>query len=222
MNQLETITFHGTQLPVVEVEGQPRVLISQAFSAIGLAGKRQIEKLQKQPWADLSNIPVTGIRAGQSVNVATCDVRTFLMALATIPASRVAEHVRPTLVAYQCEVAKVIERHFAKKHGVDWETPHTFTWDEVSALLMQRYGITLGATLIRRALRDGGVLKQTGAPRKAYRDWFWFTGSAWNTHPHVLPRLARKVAETRKVLGDIQAIQLELALNQQIGKELAA
>lgn len=163
--------------------------------------------------------------AGHSQNkrVLTCDVRTFLMALARVSVSHVAEHIRPTLIAYQCKVADIIEAHFTHR-GVQDPTrdPYTWDWDEVAALLAQRYGIDMDVNTLLRALRDGGVLKKTNHPKKAYRDWFWFTGSAWNTHPHVLPRLARKVAETRKVLGDVQAIQLELALNQQIGKELTA
>lgn len=225
LNEIETIAFHGTDLPVVEVEGQPRVVIKRAFDEIGLTGKRQVEKLRSKPWAELSSVPVMGTRAGQSVtyHVLTCDVKTFLMALATISVTHVAEHIRPTLVAYQCEVARVIENHFTRRGVQDpIRDPYTWDWDEVAALLAQRYGIDMDVNTLLRALRDGGVLKKTNHPKKAYRGWFWFTGSAWNTHPHVLPRLACKVAETRKVLGDVQAIQLELALNQQIGKELAA
>ncbi|WP_018119401.1 phage antirepressor N-terminal domain-containing protein [Corynebacterium mastitidis] len=225
MNQLETIAFHGTQLPVVEVEGQPRVVVRHAFDEIGVQGKWQVQKLQKQPWADISSVRVSLTYAGQEQikRVLTCDVRTFLMALAQIPVGTVAEHVRPTLVAYQCEVARVIENHFTNRGVQDpVRDPYTWDWDEVAALLGQRYGIDMDVNALLRALRDGGVLKKTNHPKKAYRDWFWFTGSAWNLHPHILPRLARKVAETRKVLGDVQAIQLELALNQQIGKELAA
>lgn len=217
MSQIEVIKFHGTELPVVEVEGEPRVCLNEAFTAIGLYSNTQIKKLRKQPWASLAPTAVTTLRAGQEVkyNVITSDVRTFLMALATIPVTRVAEHVRPVLVAYQCEVAKVIEEHFTKKNGrQDFTEPHTFTWDEVTALLSQRYGIDMDVSVLRRALRDAGVLKQTNAPRKPFRDWFWFTGSAWNIHPHILPKLARKAVETRKILGDIQAIQYELELNQ--------
>lgn len=217
MNQIEVIEFHDTKLPVVEVDGEPRVCLNKAFSEIGVDADRQIKKLHKQPWASLASTAVTAVRAGQpmKMNIITSDVRTFLMALATIPVSRVAEHVRPVLVAYQCEVARVIEEHFTKKNGrEDFKDPHTFTWNEVSALMAQRYGIDMDVSVLRRALRDAGVLKQTNAPRKPYRDWFWFTGSAWNIHPHILPKLARKAVETRKILGDIQAIQYELELNQ--------
>lgn len=82
--------------------------------------------------------------------------------------------------------------------------------------MRQRYGIDLDVADITRALRDGGVLKQTNAPRKAYRNWFWFTGSAWTIHPHVLPELTRKVVETRKVLGDAASAQYEIAMDAEL------
>lgn len=218
MYQLETIPFHNTGLPVVDVDGEPRVVIRHAFEQIGLTANRQIEKLKKQPWANVTSTTVLVVSAGQerATQVLTCDVRTFLMSLATIHISMVAEHVRPTLVAYQCEVARVIEEHFAKKNGLLIDQPHTWDWDEVAALMSQRFGIDLDVNALMRTLRDGGVLKQKNSPKKAYRDWFWFTGSTWNVHPHVLPKLARKVADTRKVLGDMQALQMELNLNNAI------
>lgn len=102
--------------------------------------------------------------------IITCDVRTFLMALATIHPGKVAEHVRPTLIAYQCEVADVIEAHFTGKGLQDpTRDPYTWDWDEVAALLAQRYGLDLDVNALLRALRDGGVLKKTNHPKKAYR-----------------------------------------------------
>lgn len=215
LNELETINFHGTELPVAMINGEPRVVVRHAFDEIGLAGRKQVEQLQKQPWANVSSDTVSVTYAGHSQNkrVLTCNVRTFLMGLARISVNHVAEHVRPTLIAYQCEVADVIEAHFTGKGLQDpTRDPYTWDWDEVAALLAQRYGLDLDVNALLRALRDGGVLKKTNHPKKAYRGWFWFTGSAWNVHPHVLPLLARKIVETRKILGDMQALQLELEL----------
>ncbi|GFG83352.1 phage antirepressor N-terminal domain-containing protein [Mycolicibacter algericus] len=220
---LATIPFHGDDLLVADVDGKPHVVLRPAFELIGLADPgMQIKRLRKQHWATLGSTVVTTIGAGHEVGhrMVTADVRSFLMHLATIPLSRVAEHVRPKLAAYQCEVADVIEAYFTGgRHHTT--TPNTVTWDELAALIRQRYGIDLDATDITRGLRDGGVLKQTGAPRKAYRAWFWHTGSAWTVHPHVLPELTRKLVETRRALGDLQAqLQLDLALDEQIRREI--
>lgn len=216
---LTQIQFHGDTLYGVTINGKPHVVLRPAFESIGLDADRQIANLQSQAW---SCTAVTAVQVGgQLRNMITADVRSFLMQLATIPASRVAEHVRPKLIDYQREVADVIEAHFtgARHHQT---SPNTVTWDELAALIRQRYGIDLEASDITRALRDGGVLKQTGTPRKKHRGWFWFTGSAWTVHPHILPELTRKVVETRKVLGDVQAIQMELAMDAEIVREIEA
>ena len=209
---LTPIQFHGDTIYAVEINGRPHVILKPAFEAIGVGADQQIANIQKQPWSCTSVTPVQV--GGQLRNMVTADLRSFLMALACIPASRVAEHVRPKLIDYQREVADVIEAHFtgARHHQT---IPNTVTWDELSALMRQRYGIDLDVADITRALRDGGVLKQTNAPRKVYRNWFWFTGSAWTIHPHVLPELTRKVVETRKVLGDAAAVQYELAMDSE-------
>lgn len=111
MTTLETIPFHGDNLLVAEIDEVPHIVLRPAFEAIGLDADRQIMNMKAQVWATTS---VTAVVAadGKTRDMATADLRSFLMQLATIPASRVAEHVRPKLVDYQCEVARVIEAHF--------------------------------------------------------------------------------------------------------------
>lgn len=110
------IPFHGGDVLAVEVDGQPHIVLKPAFEAIGLDADQQVRKVQRQPWACTV---VTTVQVGdQRRSMIAADVRTFLMALATIPASRVAEQVRPVLVAYQREVADVIEAHFMKRAAV--------------------------------------------------------------------------------------------------------
>lgn len=150
----------------------------------------------------------------QARQVVTGDLRTFLMALATIPAARVADPVRPTLIAYQLEVADAIEAYWTSGRAInprlraDAFDPDTWSWDELAAVLAQRYGIVKTVNDLTRLLRSGGVLKQNGAPAKPYRGWFWFTGNAWQVHPHVVPQLARKLAATEM---DLRSVQLQLA-----------
>lgn len=217
---LMTIPFQGDDLLVVVIDEKPCVVLKHAFEMIGLQADHQIAKTQEQHWACTRVTRVQLPGDVQARNVIVSDVRTFLMALATIPLSRVAEHVRPKLAAYQSEVADVIEAYFtgSRHHSTE---PNTITWDETSALIRQRYGVDLDGADITRGLRDGGVLKQSGAPKKAFRHWFWFTGSAWTVHPHVLPELTRKLVETRRALGDIQSqLQLDFALDEQLRREI--
>ncbi len=111
MSELVKIPFHNSEILAVDVDGKPQIVLKPAFDHIGLDADQQIRKLKRQPWA------VTGVTTGtgsdgKTYQMVTADVRTFLMALATIPVSRVNEEARPLLVAYQSEVADVIEQYF--------------------------------------------------------------------------------------------------------------
>lgn len=219
MADLTTINFHGDDLLVVDLDGEPHIVLKPAFEAIGLDADRQIANMREQLWSTTAVTAVVA-RDGKVRDMAVSDVRSFLMQLATIPASRVAEHVRPKLVDYQREVAKVIERHFADTRPHVTE-PNTVSWEEAAALIRQRYGIQLRPHDLTRGLRDAGVLKQNGCPRVAFAAWFWFTGSAWTIHPHILPELVRKVVDTRRALGDMQSqLAMDVALDEQLRREI--
>jgi hypothetical protein len=110
--QLDTIPFHGSDLLTVKIDDRPYVLLKPAFEHIGLAANKQIAKVQQQSWA-CTTVTVVQI-GGQRRHMVAADVRTFLMALAMITASRVRPEVRPLLEAYQSEVADVIEAYYFK------------------------------------------------------------------------------------------------------------
>lgn len=111
------IPFNGDEILAVELNGKPQIILKAAFEAIGLDADRQIAKVKRQPWAGTA---VTAVpTAGGIQQMVTSDVRTFLMALATIPASRVAEHIRPKLIAYQNEVADAIEAYWTQGGAIN-------------------------------------------------------------------------------------------------------
>lgn len=95
----------------------------------------------------------------------------------------------------------------------EFHQPFTLTWDEVCALLRQRYGMPYTVNQLTRALKSGGVLKQTGGPRKEWQHFFWFTGSAWNIHPHMVAQLAKKVVDTDKAIQGMRFLQAQLNLD---------
>lgn len=113
MTDIVRIPFHGTNLLAVDLDGRPHVVLRPAFEAIGLDADRQIAKVKAQPWATTSVTEVVAAD-GKTREMVTADVRTFLMALAAVPASRVSDDVRPLLVAYQKEVADVIEAYWTR------------------------------------------------------------------------------------------------------------
>lgn len=94
----------------------------------------------------------------------------------------------------------------------EFHQPYTLTWDEVCALLRQRYGMPYTVNQLTRALKSGGVLKQAGGPKKEWLHFFWFTGSAWNVHPHMVAQLAKKVVDTDQALQGMRFLQAQLNL----------
>lgn len=85
----------------------------------------------------------------------------------------------------------------------------TWTYGETAAVIRQRYGFDFSVNGLARAYRDASVFGQNGIPRKKYRDWFWFTGSAWNLHAHMLPQLVSVISAKRH---EIVGAQSELVL----------
>jgi hypothetical protein len=131
MTDIVHIPFNGGEVQAVEIDGKPHVLLRPVFEVIGLNADRQIAKLQQQPWACTA---VTAVQVGdQRRNMIAADVRTFLMALATIPASRVSDEARPVLIAYQSEVADAIEAYWTKGGAINSRA----TQDQLTAIANQ-------------------------------------------------------------------------------------
>lgn len=212
MSEIIRVPFHGDELLTVEVDGKPHVALKPALEAIGLDSWTQIEKLRGKSWARTSLVLVRD-GAGRSQETTVVDVRTFLMLLATIDERRVAEHVRPKLIDYQSEVADAIEAYWTRGRAVNpraVDEPVTYTWDEVTTIIRQRYGVVVSVPRLTRVLRTAGILRQTGVPKKAHQHFFWFTGTAWEIHPHAIPFLTRSFEDTTRELADFRFIQQRL------------
>lgn len=118
MTDLIHIPFRNTEVLAVDVDGRPHVVLKPAFEAVGLDADRQIRNVRSQAWATTA---VTAVVAAdrKTRQMVTADVRTFLMALARIPEQRVSDDARPLLVAYQAEVADVIEAYWTKGGAIN-------------------------------------------------------------------------------------------------------
>ncbi|MFG2001771.1 phage antirepressor N-terminal domain-containing protein [Spirillospora sp. NPDC048911] len=227
MTELQSFDFHGDRILLLDVQGQPEIVLKPALEALGVDYWRQIEKLRRRSWAATH---LRGVQVPDQVQrreMVTCDVRTFLMLLATIDETKVAERIRPKLIAYQSEVADAIHDYWTKGRATNPRVLHdreplTFTWEELAAVLSQRHFINLSVVSLTRTLRSAGVLKQTGSPRKEYAHLFWFSGSAWLISPTAVAFLAAKAYDTITRLEargflqigltevDVAAAQLEL------------
>ena len=110
--------FHGDRLLLVDVDGQPHIVLRPAVEALGMDYKNQLDKLRGKSWATVV-LTTTVAADGRRREMVTVNVRTFLMLLATIDENRVAEAVRPKLVAYQGEVADAIEAYWTKGAAIN-------------------------------------------------------------------------------------------------------
>jgi hypothetical protein len=107
------IPFSGGEILAVDVNGRPWIVLRPILSRFGLDCDAQIRKVQQQPWATVRFVRAFGVD-GRLREMAAADLRTLLMLLATIPASRVSEPARASLVAYQTQVADAVEAHWAR------------------------------------------------------------------------------------------------------------
>lgn len=150
------IPFHGDEIFVVDVDGKPHIVLKPAIDAIGLEYWSQVEKLRSRSWARTGQCPVRQ-SDGRTRNVVTCDVRTFLMLLATVDERRVAAEVRPKLIAYQAEVADAIEAYWTQGGAIN---PRA-TDDQLAAIIgrakMQLEVLRLADGLVDRSWLESKV-----------------------------------------------------------------
>lgn len=118
MSEIVHVPFHGDDILMAEVDGEPHVILKPAIEGLGLDYWTQVEKLRTRSWATTGLCPVVAAD-GRSREMVTADVRTFLMLLATIDERRVGSDVRPKLVAYQAEVADAIEQYWTKGGAIN-------------------------------------------------------------------------------------------------------
>lgn len=107
------IDFHGDQIPSVLVDDVPHVVLKPVLESIGVDFSTQMRKLKSRSWASYRATPTTAAD-GKVYPSVVVDVRTLLMLLASISEDRVAPAARPKLVAYQAEVADVIEAYWTR------------------------------------------------------------------------------------------------------------
>lgn len=227
MSEIVYVPFHGTVIHSTLLDGEPHVVLRPTLTGMGLNYGAQLEKLKTRSWATVRHCRTVGTDGKDRVMDAV-SLDSWAMLLANIDERRVTKAVRPLVVKYQTESARVLREYWTggrtvnpKVSGDGYFEPHTLTWDETTALLRQRYGLALTVNELTRMLRTAGVLKQNGAPRKAYQHCFWFTGSSWTVHPHVIPELAGQVVTTGRELQEFRFIQARLELDG-VGREVDA
>lgn len=105
------VPFQGEQLEAVSEGARLWVSLRRICEALMLSFPAQTVKLRAKLWATVAMI-ATVADDGRRRSVTCIDLDSLPMWLATIDAGRVAPAIRPKLLAYQREAAKVLRDHF--------------------------------------------------------------------------------------------------------------
>lgn len=130
--ELVSIPFRGQSVQSVEIDGKPHVVFRPLVESLGLDADSQMKRLRRHSWA--TTVKMTGVGLDGKTREMTCiDLRTLTMWLATIDENRVSEEARPLVVAYQSEIADVIESYWANGGAIN---PRA-TEHQINALIRQ-------------------------------------------------------------------------------------
>lgn len=117
-HEVVKLDLSAGSVQTVLVDGEPHVVFRPAVEAIGLSYPAQLRKLKDRSWASRSDIATTGAD-GKTYRMVAVDVRTFLMWLATVNETKVAEATRPMLVAYQRETTTAVNDYWTKGGAIN-------------------------------------------------------------------------------------------------------
>lgn len=117
-HEVVKLDLSAGSVQTVLVDGEPHVVFRPAVEAIGLSYPAQLRKLRDRSWASRSDIATTGAD-GKTYRMVAVDVRTFLMWLATVNETKVAEVTRPMLVAYQRETTTAVNDYWTKGGAIN-------------------------------------------------------------------------------------------------------
>lgn len=131
MSSIVTIPFHGNQVQAVDVDGTPHVVFRPLVESIGLDYRSQSRRLTGKSWAGMVKMTIPSKGGPQETTV--IDVRTLTMWLATIDENRVSDEARPLVVAYQSEIADVIESYWTQGGAINPRADE----HQVNALIFQ-------------------------------------------------------------------------------------
>jgi hypothetical protein len=151
------IPFRGNEILAVDNDGKPNVILKPVIDGLGIDYSTQIRKLKAKSWACVGTMPTQLPGDSQTREHVIVDVRTFLMLLATIDENRVSASARDILIAYQNEVADVIEAYWTKGGSVN-PRADAGQLDDLTEKIEQRKADLRAAA----AKRDLGVIDAMG------------------------------------------------------------
>lgn len=199
------------------IDGQPHVIVKPAVDDLGLAYSPQLRKLKTRSWGTVTET-VTVAEDGKARTMAATTVRSFLMLMSNVNETRVAEAVRPTLIAFQNETADAIEAYWTRGAAAGHAEPRdlrpsTVSWEQAAAIARLRHQLDVSTADLRELLMKGGILTLTGRPHKRWEHMFWPLATRWEIHESVIPQLIAFAGQIRRELARAeQELQMSLPM----------
>lgn len=100
------------------IDGVPHIVLKPAVEELGLAYSPQLRKLKTRSWGTVTET-VTVAEDGKPRLMSVTTVRSFLMLMSNVNENRVADEVRPTLIAFQNETADAIEAYWTQGGAIN-------------------------------------------------------------------------------------------------------
>lgn len=113
LQRVETVDFLGDELAAARDGEAVRVVLKPMCDALGLRADAQMLRLEKLGWATPHRMTAVG-SDGKAREMLTLDLDSVPLWLATIQVSRVTAALRPKLLRYQRECARVLRNHFVE------------------------------------------------------------------------------------------------------------
>ena len=113
--ELMKVPFHGGSLEACQRDGKVWVSVRAICDALEVDFSAQLSKLKGKSWACVGQITMQVEGDDQKRTYTVIDLDTVPLWLATIDERKVAPAVRPKLVHYQREAARVLADHFFRQ-----------------------------------------------------------------------------------------------------------
>lgn len=107
-----SIPFHGQNVLAVDHNGKQVIAFRHVCDQLGIDSASALRRLRSKSWASVVKMTVQLPGDRQTREVSFVDSRTLTMFLATVSEKKVSDEVRPLLIAYQSEIADVLDSYF--------------------------------------------------------------------------------------------------------------
>ncbi len=197
VSELIPFSFEGASVRVIDIDGKPWFVATDLCAVLGIANSRDaLASLDE----DEKGVATTDTPGGvQPVAIVNEPGMYSLILRSRKPEAKtfkrwVTHEVLP-------EIRKTGAYRLADAQ-LPPSQPQSYPLDEATAVLRQFFMVPVTSVHeLTALLRDAGIFKQRPAPKAAYVEWFWSTGTAWNVRRSHLPHVARKLNETYQAIN---------------------